>query len=29
VLAPSDELRHQLEQLGGERPWPSRGHALH
>jgi regulator of sirC expression with transglutaminase-like and TPR domain len=25
VLAPSEELRRELEQLGGERPWPSRG----
>ena len=29
VLAPSEELRRELEQLGGERPWPSRGHTLH
>jgi regulator of sirC expression with transglutaminase-like and TPR domain len=28
VLAPSDELQRELEQLGGERPWPSRGHVL-
>lgn len=28
VLAPSDELRVQLEQLGGERPWPSKSHEL-
>ena len=29
VLAPSEDLRRELEQLGGERPWPSRGHTLH
>jgi regulator of sirC expression with transglutaminase-like and TPR domain len=28
VLSPSEELRRELEQLGGERPWPSRGHTL-
>lgn len=28
VLAPSEELRRELEQLGGARPWPSRGHIL-
>ncbi|WP_437742681.1 transglutaminase-like domain-containing protein [Sorangium sp. So ce281] len=25
VLAPTDELRKELDQLGGERPWPSAG----
>jgi regulator of sirC expression with transglutaminase-like and TPR domain len=29
VLSPSEELRRELEQLGGDRPWPSRGHTLH
>jgi hypothetical protein len=29
ILAPTEELRRELEQLGGERPWPSRGHTLH
>jgi regulator of sirC expression with transglutaminase-like and TPR domain len=28
VLAPSDELRRELEQLGGERPWPSSGRGV-
>jgi regulator of sirC expression with transglutaminase-like and TPR domain len=28
VLAPSEELRRQLEQLGGSRPWPSGGERI-
>ncbi|AUX48065.1 hypothetical protein SOCE26_095920 [Sorangium cellulosum] len=28
VLAPSDELRKELDQLGGERPWPSAGRGV-
>ncbi|MCC6556533.1 MAG: transglutaminase family protein [Polyangiaceae bacterium] len=28
VLSPTDELRRELEQLGGDRPWPSRGRSL-
>jgi regulator of sirC expression with transglutaminase-like and TPR domain len=28
VLAPSDELSKQLDQLGGDRPWPSAGRVL-
>ncbi|AUX27130.1 hypothetical protein SOCEGT47_077090 [Sorangium cellulosum] len=28
VLAPSEELRKELDQLGGERPWPSSGRAV-
>ncbi len=28
VLAPSEELRRELDQLGGERPWPSSGRVV-
>ncbi|XXT19004.1 transglutaminase-like domain-containing protein [Sorangium sp. So ce429] len=28
VLAPSEELRKELDQLGGERPWPSSGRVV-